>query len=49
MRPFHRFILRLVIAFTLVFLVATHFQRPATTSEPARQPAMALYVDSENA
>lgn len=45
MRPFHSFLVRLVIAFSLVVLIATLFQRAHTTAEHARQPAAATSLE----
>ncbi|WP_312137432.1 hypothetical protein WEU32_06730 [Brevundimonas sp. BH3] len=49
MRPFHRFLVRLVIAFSLVVLIATLFQRASTMSEPTGQTAAVSSLESEHA
>lgn len=49
MRPFHRFLVRLVIAFSLFVLIATLLQRANTMSEPASPAAAVSSLESEHA
>lgn len=46
MRPFHRFIIRMVIGFFLVFLVATALQRTDVATEPHPEPLAALSLEA---
>lgn len=49
MRPFHRFLVRLAIAFSLVVLITTLLQRANTMSDPAAKPAAVSFLESEHA
>lgn len=49
MRPFHWFIVRLVIGLCLFVLIAMTLQRANSTSKPAEKPAAVSALESENA